>query len=361
MSEQLIPKEMGDRVLMVGVYYKNNAPGGMAAVIQYYAKYFERLRYFSSWRLTSKPMRLLYGLSAYFGVLWNLVIDRRIRILHVHTAADASFWRKSMFVKMGKCFGKNVIFHVHASRFKDFYNESSRQDEIVSNIRLADKLVVLSESWKEWFMGIGVDAEKIVVLHNITDYPVLTEKKMSDGKVHFLFLGEIGQRKGVFDILRGLAKHREELKDRIVLKIGGNRNEEQLLSVINDNRLQDFVKFEGWVAGEKKRELLNWADVFVLPSFNEGLPISILEAMSYGCPIISTPVGGIPEVVRTGENGVIVTPGNEEDIVAAMKKYIDTPGLLDKEGTCSKNMVKTYLPDFVLDHLKRIYEELLGQ
>ncbi|MCD8290383.1 MAG: glycosyltransferase, partial [Prevotella sp.] len=173
----LINCPLADKVLMVGVYYKHLAPGGMAAVIQYYEKYFERLHYVPSWRLTNAAGRLWYAGIAYLTVMLRCLFDRRIKILHVHTAADGSFWRKSQFVKLGKTFGKKVILHVHASRFKDFYDESARKEQIRKNLLLADKLLVLSESWKEWFVSIGIPEKKIIVLHNITDYPRTTDSK----------------------------------------------------------------------------------------------------------------------------------------------------------------------------------------
>ena len=130
------------------------------------------------------------------------------------------------------------------------------------------------------------------------------------------------------------------------------------MAAIRKNNLGDIVKFEGWVSGDKKINMLNWADIFILPSHNEGLPISILEAMSYGMPIISTPVGGIPEVVKG--NGVLVTPGNEIEIALSMRHYLDNPVLIEQEGRVSLNIVETYLPQYVMERLKHLYESLLN-
>ena len=135
--------------------------------------------------------------------------------------------------------------------------------------------------------------------------------------------------------------------------------EDKLLAAIRDYRLENFVRFEGFVSGEKKIELLNWANVFVLPSFNEGLPISILEAMSYRMPIISTPVGGIPEVVDE-RNGKLVTPGNDKQIYEAIREYVDNGSLIKQQGDVSFKKVETYLPEYVLNHLKTIYEGLFS-
>ena len=97
--------------------------------------------------------------------------------------------------------------------------------------------------------------------------------------------------------------------------------------------------------------------MYILPSFNEGLPISILEAMSYGHPVISTPVGGIPEVVDG--NGILVTPGNADEIWAAMSRYIDNPSAIGQEGNISLINVRPYLPDSVMEQLRQIYLDIL--
>lgn len=362
MQEKIIKKSLSSKVIMAGNYYKHHHPGGISAVVDYWSRYIEDLQYYPTFKESNQLVKRGLFFISYLRMLFRMLLDKNIRIVHLHTAADGSFWRKVQLVKLGKFWGRKVVLHVHASRFKDFYSESSkkRQEWIRRALLSVDVLVVLSNSWKDWFKQIGIPEDKIVVLHNITAYPTdIPSAKVDDGKVHFLFMGEIGQRKGVFDILRAMSKHRDELLGKIELRIGGNRNEEQLKKMINDNHLEDMVVFEGWVGGEKKLRLLNWADVFILPSFNEGLPISILEAMSYKMPIISTNVGGIPEVVENGRNGILVRPGNDEEIYRAMKHYIDKPAFVALEGVKSAKIVESYLPDRVMNNLKNIYEKLL--
>lgn len=360
MSKTFISKNISKHVLMAGNYYKHHHPGGISAVVQYWSDYIENLQYYPTYRLSNIFIRTWWFCSSLVRLTARMLFDKNIKILHLHTAADGSFWRKAQLVKLGHALHKKVILHVHASRFKDFYNESStkKREWIKDVLDKVDVLIVLSESWKKWFTEIGINGDKIIILHNITPYPtIIQEAKVQDGKIHFLFLGEIGKRKGVFDILNAISKNRSFFEKKLQLRIGGNRNEKKLLETIKKYELENIVFFEGWVGGEKKIELLNWADLYILPSFNEGLPISILEAMSYGLPIISTPVGGIPEVVKG--NGVLVTPGNIKEIHDAIKKYIDNPLLIEKERNISLKMVETYLPDFVMNQLKNIYEKLL--
>lgn len=359
----IIDKSLSRKVVMAGNYYKHHHPGGISAVVAYWSDFIEDLQYYPTFKEANKFVKLGYFIWSYWCVTWRLAWDRHIKIVHLHTAADGSFWRKVQLIKLAKLFGKKVILHVHASRFKDFYGDASARKRawILKYLRKADILICLSESWEKWFSEIGVNPSQIIILHNITDYPQFKDNSSEkiDERVRFLFMGEIGERKGVFDILRALADHKSELKGKIWLKIGGNKNEDKLRSFLSDNNLDEFVDFEGWVSGEKKVDLLNWADVFILPSHNEGLPISILEAMSYKMPIISTPVGGIPEVVETNKNGVLVSPGNSEEIFRSIQFYVENNDAIKSHGEESYRRVATYLPDYVLSHLKRIYESLI--
>lgn len=367
MTQNLIPETLSKKVIMTGVYYKNNHPGGISAVIQYWSKYIPNIQYYPTFKEGSALCKIWWFLSSYLRIFVRLLIDRNIKIVHVHTAADTDFLRSTMVVKLSKVFGKKVVLHSHASRFKDFYSEANKdkKNKILSVLKKADTLIVLSNSWLNWFSSIGVEEHKLFILHNITDYPqiepyaALKKTTSLDGRpLRFLFLGEIGQRKGVFDILRALSTHMDEIKEKVQLKIGGNKNEGQLIKMISDNKLSDIVTFEGFVSGEKKNQLLNWADIFILPSFNEGLPISILEAMSYGLPIISTAVGGIPEVVDK-TNGVIVKPGDADDIYNAMNFYCKSPKVIKDQSEISRERASLYLPDYVMAQLKSIYESLL--
>ena len=362
MTKTLIPKSVSRHILMAGNYYKYHHPGGISAVIQYWSRYIEDLQYYPTYKLSNAVIRAGWFISSYLRIAFRLFTDRNIKIVHLHTAADGSFWRKVQLMQLAKRMGRKVILHVHASRFKDFYEESHRKRWILENLKQVDVLIVLSTSWKEWFTNIGMPENRIVILHNITEYPQKKGiKKQPIGKsrpVRFLFLGEIGERKGVFDILNGISHHKEELNGKIKLRIGGNKHETELKKQITDNGLENIVSFEGWVSGNKKVELLNWADVFILPSRNEGLPISILEAMSYGMPVISTPVGGIPEVVNE-QNGILVQPGNEEAIAQSIIYFVEHPSKIAIMGNHSLEVVKTYLPDYVMSQLKEIYEKLL--
>src|SRR5690554_6694057 len=187
MSMKLIDRSISQKVLMIGVYYKHNAAGGMASVIQYYEKYFNNLQYVSTWRDKHKLIKLYYAVLAYLVVLYKLIFCKKIRIVHIHTAADNSFFRKSIFIRLSKRFNKKVIIHIHGSRFKDYFNESKSKDRILGTLQSVDKVVVLSQSWKKWFISIGLNPLNIIVLNNIVEYPSFKELDDNSNKIKLLF------------------------------------------------------------------------------------------------------------------------------------------------------------------------------
>jgi glycosyltransferase involved in cell wall biosynthesis len=141
----------------------------------------------------------------------------------------------------------------------------------------------------------------------------------ADGKLHMLYLGLLTEAKGIYDLLDVVKDGLDDYNGRLILHVGGNGEVEQLQKVIEEARLEDVVKYEGWLDGERKSRLMNLCCVYVLPSYHEGLPVSILEAMSYGEYIVSTKVGGIPEVVGK-DVGVLINPGYRK----ALKDVLDS-------------------------------------
>lgn len=362
MKDIIVDRSLSNKVIMTGVKYKDNHPGGISSVVKYWSKHIDGLQYYAEFKEGTNIGKILIFIKAICLIFLKLSFDIRVKIVHVHTAETTDFKRNSIIIKIAKLFNKKVVLHSHGATFVEFYNCADSKGKLwIKNILgLTDKIIVLSESWKLWYESIGIEKEKLIILHNITEYPHIISIPKNESKIRLLFLGEIGIRKGVFDILKALHIHRDEIIEKLELHIGGNKMEEELIKKINEYGLQKIVFFDGFVSGENKIKLLNWANVFILPSFNEGLPISILEAMSYKLPIISSSVGGIPEVVDS-TNGILVEPGNSEEIFQAINMYIKQKELLLIHGNCSYRKVATYLPDYVLNHLKHIYIELLNE
>ena len=353
----MISKQLSKKILTLGV--SKTTYGGMTAVLVSYEKCFEQMRFIPTWRLGNKVTKAGYAFQAIVRCLFLLLFDKRIKILHIHGAANASFYRKEVFIKMGKRFGRKVIFHQHAADFKAFFEQSNDKQHIIDTINLCDKLIVLSQSWKAYFASISVVQEKICILNNIVFPPSDITNRKADCKLHLLYLGEVSNRKGIYDLLNVLKENKDYFKNKIILRIGGNSVNGDVNVFIAENDLSSFVKYEGWVSGTKKMKCLEWADVYILPSYNEGLPIAILEAMSYSHPVISTNVGGIPEILHSYENGILMEAGNKEQIKNALMFFIENPEKISEYGKNAYNTVQPFFPESVFERLNAIYQELL--
>lgn len=353
-----INKELSDHVIMVGNYYKGNATGGMASVVRAYEPYFASWHYLSSWRDVSKAGKLWYASKAYLSFALKMLFCPKYKILHVHVASAASFYRKAHFIKLAKKMGRKVIFHMHSAVFKDYFEDCKDKEYLLKIMCMADSFIALSQSWKEYYASIGVPEEKIIVINNPVDYPETFSYK-NDAPVRMLFLGELLERKGVWDVLKAINVHQDSFRGKLKLKIGGNKREKDVIKFISENHLSDIIEFEGWVAGDKKWKLLNWANLVILPSFNEGLPITLLEAMAYSCALISTPVGGIPEILKDGENGLMVTPGSSEEIANAIHYFVNNSSKCNEMGEKSYQKVIPFLPETVFKQLSNLYSQLL--
>ena len=352
-----IGPSLGRRVLVIGEYYHGNASGGMAAVLQYLEPYYDALNFIPSYRSPGRPSKMWYGITAYLRMCVKLLFHPEIRIVHIHTASGGSFFKHAHFVGAAGFLGRKVILHSHSGNFRDFYEESTRKEKILSVFDKADVLVVLSDYWAGYYASIGVAASKIRVLNNIVGYPALSEPAADDGLLHLLFMGVIKDNKGIFELVDTVAAHADGLRGRVRLKICGRGEDEKLAGLLRDSGVADFVTFDGFVAGEGKADVLNWADAIVLPSWWEGLPISLLEAMSYGCAVIATPVGAVPEIVVPEENGLLVPPHDSEALYNAIMTLTDRD-LCRKMGQRGAEMVRPFYPDAVVAKLAAIYSEL---
>lgn len=352
----MIEKERSKHVLTIGCQWKK-PKGGIAVVLNSYSRIFPEFNIIVNSNGKNAIANLLQLLYSLVVTIFRLTFCRSTKIVHIHTASYNSFKRSALFISLTKFFKRKVVIHIHGGGFKEYYEKNT--SFVHKNLLKCDTIIALTEYWKEYFNGLGF--ENVTIVPNIVDTPVTKEKKNNDGKVHILYLGLITKAKGIYDLLNVVSEHKAEFENKITLHIGGNGETTTLQSIINERDLSQIVKFEGWVSGNKKVELLNNADVFILPSYTEGLPISILEAMSYKLPVISTPVGGIPEIIKDGENGLLFTPGNKDALYQVIDKLTTDKGQREEMGEKSYKKVQPHFPENVSQELENIYTALLKQ
>lgn len=352
----MINKETSKPILTIGCKWKR-PKGGIAVVLNSYSRIFPEFNIIVNSNGKNAIANLLQLIYSLVAITLKLVFCRSIRIVHIHTASYNSFKRSALFIFIAKFFKRKVVIHIHGGGFKEYYEKNT--SFVRRNLLKCDTIVALTGYWKEYFNGLGF--ENVAIVPNIVDSLVVQDRKYNDGKIHILYLGLITKAKGIYDLLDVINEYKTEFENKITLHVGGNGETTTIQNIIKEQNLSDIVKFEGWVSGEKKVELLNNTDIFILPSYTEGLPISILEAMSYKLPVISTPVGGIPEVVKDGENGFLITPGDKGALYNAIIKLVADKRLRVDMGEKSYKKVQPHFPENVSKELENIYTVLLKQ
>ena len=351
----MIPKSLSHKVLSLGPDCVD-PKGGIGMVLHTYRGIYEEFRFITTHKEGSGIAKAAIFVRALFALLPALC-RKDIRIVHVHGASKGSFVRKSIIILLSKCFGKKVVYHIHGGGFKAFTQRHRKAVMLV--LRRCDVIVALSDYWKSYFSD-ELHCGKVEIVHNIMPYPHERHSNRDDSLCTLLFLGKLCKEKGIYDLLEMLSKHIDEFRGHIRLLVAGIGETDKLKETIALRGLDEIVEFHGWVSGRQKEELLNASDVFVLPSYFEGVPISLLEAFSYHLPAISTNVGGIPEILSGGENGYLIAPGNESELYESVKRLASSPALRQQMGQEAYKRCLPHLPENVEKKLTTIYLELLS-
>lgn len=346
-----------DAILYVGCNYKP-VRGGIAQVLDIYDKYIFKDFHFIANSGGGAFRNVWILLSSIATLIKQLLSKREVNIVHIHTASYNSFYRSAIFVLLSKLLGRKVILHIHGGGFKDFYKTNPRLIRTI--LEIADCLLVLSVSWKKFFESVTKKTlirvvPNPVVLPNNED---LVRREHSP-LLRLLFLGVLDQQKGLYDLLQVLADHKEKFEGRILLNVGGNGDVATFENTVKKMRLEQLVVFHGWVSGNKKKELLLNSDIFVLPSYAEGLPMAILEAMAYGLVIVSTTVGAIPEVVSL-DSGYLIAPGDQVALAEILTRLSGDPERLFEFKRCAQKVSQGYSVESVAEKLGSVYQELLS-
>lgn len=341
------------RVLFIGT--DRQMAGGVAAVLKSYERNIDGFKHLA----TNSRHGKLAAMANFALTLACIPFYRWIGgrdIIHVHGSSYISFTRKSMVIRWAKILGFKIVYHIHGGAFKEFTAERG-ENVIRRTLDRCDAIICLSDYWHEYFAGqLGYD--NVHVVPNMIDNPTDLKIERTDSRVNCIFMGTICADKGIYDLVKVIADDQEYYRSRARFIIGGVGENDRLDEMIADYGIGDLVEQRGWIAGNDKIQLFNQADVLLLPSYIEGLPICILEAMSYGLPVLTTDVGAIPDVITHGVNGLIAKPGDLNTLNDNLHRVIEDIALRDRASQISRERVGKFLPTGIISSLKTIYKNL---
>lgn len=344
------------RVLIMGPH--PGVMGGISAVIVEHLRsslgQHVDLRFVASHVDGSAFRKLLQAIVALFQLL-IVSIAGRVDIVHIHTSHGASFLRKAVYHVVARCLGKRTVLHVHGSMFVEFYRNGPKwlRSCIQTTLSTANAVLALSPQWAADLRNMAPGAHIHVVPNGVRIEGRL-QPELSNS--YFLFLGRIGQRKGSYDIVRALERTGNP---HIHVVFAGDGEGDGVATLARELGVERQVSIRSWVRGTEKEELLEGATGFVLPSYNEGLPMALLEAMAAGLPAISTPVGGIPEVVIHDQTGLLVPPGDVDSLAEALKTLYDNRGTRQRLGKSGRELVsQRYGTEASIESIVKVYNEI---
>jgi glycosyltransferase involved in cell wall biosynthesis len=280
-------------------------------------------------------------------------------VVHIHFASRGSALRKVILAWMTVHAQRPLILHAHGGAFDAFFRRlPAMARRMLSDVfQRADRFVVLSDRWKTFYEEeCELSPSQVLVLPNPARVPLEIPDRRARARVQFLFLGRICESKGAFDAIRAFARlpvHERE-RARLVLAGDGDVAGARKLAA----SLDATVTVLPWVDSRRRDALLAASDVFVLPSYREGLPMAMLEAMASGMPVIVTPVGGIPDVVRDGVEGSVVVPGDIVQLSLAMRPLISDSAYRWELGRHALERARQFDADAYARSLLGLYRRL---
>jgi glycosyltransferase involved in cell wall biosynthesis len=339
----------------------NAARGGMRSVVEAYLRdgFAEdnNVVLISSYSDGGFLYRQLLLIRSVVMFVWYLLTSR-IELVHCHAATRGSFWRKALFANLARAKGIPVLLHLHGSEMKEYYATQPAwiRNLIIRELTAATAVIVLSESWKDYIFSTAPRSRPVVVPNYVRIPPPFSRSVKST--VDILFLGVIGKRKGVYDLLRAMSDV-QRVCPHVRLVVAGNGKVEQARELAASLGLLEAVQFPGWVDDVQKTQLLRYCDIYVLPSHNENLPVSVLEAMSFSLPVVTTRVGGLPDLLTDNVDAILIDAGDTAALRNALVLLAEDPALRVRLGKAAFDLVRrSYSDSAVLPVLTKLYEEV---
>ena len=341
------------KVLFVATSPKTR--GGISAVIHHYQSNALWNDYHCIWignhidrGAAWKIYYFLKGLARYIYYLPGA------DIVHFHFSNPI---RELFFLFPAKLLNKKIISHFHANSVEETLD--SRKKRLYQYFfRKSNCIIVLSEYWEKQVRKLVNDSKRVEILYNPCSK--VSSSSVTRKEKTVLFAGTLIHRKGYETLIRAFAKAHPDCPDWN-LELAGNGEIEKARSISEELGIASHVIFLGWISGNKKHDTFDKASVFCLPSYAEGFPMAVLDAFSYGLPVITTPVGGIPDVAEDGENMLLFQPGDIDQLSALIIRITSDEALRDRLSKASLRLAEeVFSVDTVCKKLRAIYDSLLA-
>lgn len=340
------PSSPGGMLTMIGILLKSVNKNGNNRFVPTY-KYFKE-RYWANFCVYVR------------AVCFVLFKVRRCDLVQLHTAEKGSFYRKYFISRLLRWKGVKYVVHMHGARFGIFLDAASHvvQSRVHEFFKYSESLVVLSDSWRRYFCEKFPDLENIIVIRN----PCETIKESwigdnSSDSIKILYSGVFGERKGVYDLISAFGAM-DLMNRNVELFLFGDGEISKVRDAAASSSKASSIHVSPWMRHSDYIERIKEFQIFALPSYAEGLPMSILEAIGQGLPVVATRIGGIPEAVIDGENGYLIEPGDRCSLALRLEVLCNDPELRNRFSRSSWERANA---QFSLVHIADQWDDLIAK
>jgi glycosyltransferase involved in cell wall biosynthesis len=287
-------------------------------------------------------------------------------IWHLQVASRGSTYRKYFLSLIARLMRVPYVCHLHGARHHVFYEKSNRfvKRIVRSLFRNATATIVLGKGWRRYVVGtLGIEDAAVFVIPNGVNAPPHLSDNLGEGTDTTSrpsvigFVGRIEQRKGVRELLDACDQLSQDTEFELLL-FGDCRD----FTLQAEVERRSYTTMTGWLPRAAVQAALADCDLFVLPSFNEGLPVALLEAMSMGLPSVSTAVGAIPEHLEDGVSGIVVEPGDAGALAEGIQRLLDDRALRRSMGKAAfAHWQRELRADIMFNRVERIWRAAAGE
>ena len=296
------------------------------------------------------------------------IIFRHASVVHINTSLNTrAYWRDLVYLAVAKALGARVLYQVHGGELPQrFFRKSALLAALLRRTLLVPDLVVVLAQCELAAYRDFVPEQRVVALPNGIDCrPFATVplvRSNPEQPLHLLYIGRVAREKGMYEMLQGVRLAHELGVDTRLIVAGHGAEEGRLRRYAQALGIAARVCFIGPVFGADKVKLLSGSDVLLLPSYSEGLPYALLEAMAAGIPVVATPVGAIPDVMSDGIHGFLVPQRDGKAIAEALAVLAgDRERLSWMSRACKRRIRAAFSIDRLAQELALHYAQMCGE
>jgi glycosyltransferase involved in cell wall biosynthesis len=304
-----------------------------------------------------------------FWRFYRLVSDREKQYDLVHLNPSFNYGalvRDAVFLRMAKIWKKKTLvffrgFNLDHVRFVDKYFCKL----FIAAYGSTDCFAVLASDFKNRLLSWGF-TQPVFVETTLVDDEFVNTFSISDRmrriagrrKTNLLFLSRIVKEKGVIETLQAFKLLSERYQSLSLTIAGDGPYLNEAVRFAEETGLQEKISFVGHVDGDSKKEVLTNSDIYIFPSYTEGMPNSVLEAMAFGLPVVVTPVGGLKDIVKNGEHGFLLPENTPGAIAHCVGEILENKDLSEAMSLRCYQSSGRYLASNVVRRLESIYRVL---